>query len=128
MDRLLRWRLALMGSGLVLAILMCVGGLFESKKAIIIDYGILGDDAIGAEVFIDDEFVGRLVAMRSANRTGFEVSEGVHTVRIVHPDLGCEPIRVETQGSQMNLLLILDVADFYDRGTGRSEPRIVFDG
>jgi len=125
LDRALRWRLALMGSGFLLAIFMWTSGLFESKKAIVIDYGILGEDALGAEVFIDDELAGRLEALMPANRTGFQVSEGAHVVRIVHPDYGSAPIRVETQSSQTSVYLRVDVIDVYDETTGEVEPRLI---
>lgn len=127
LDRAFRWRLALMGSGILLAIFMWAGGVFESKKAIIIDYGMLGEDALGAEVFIDDELAGQLEALHAPNRTGFEVSEGAHVVRVVHPDYGTGETRVETQASMTAVVLRLDVTEFYDESTGELEPRIVFD-
>ncbi len=126
MGRSIRWQLASIVSGLIFLVVLWTAGLFSSRKAIIIEYGMLGDDAIGAEVYIDDQLAGTLAAVGAASRTGFEVSEGVHTVRVVHPDLGCEPVRVETQSSSTALYLMLDVADFYNEQTGRSEPRIVF--
>ena len=127
LDRAFRWRLAAMASGLLLAIVAWSTGLFSPKKAIVIEYGILGEDALGAEVFIDDQLAGRLEALTAATRTGFEVEEGAHVVRIEHPYYGCEPIRVETQASSSSILLRMDIAEFYDQATGESEARIVFD-
>lgn len=127
LERPLLWRLGLFGSGLLLTGIMWMCGLFASKQAIVIDYAMLGEEAIGAEVFIDDELVGELEFIQPSFRTGFEVEEGAHVVRIVHPAYGCEPIRVETQGSRSSLLLRLDIAEYYDAKTGGSEPRIVFD-
>ncbi|MEZ4647176.1 MAG: hypothetical protein R3E97_00075 [Candidatus Eisenbacteria bacterium] len=127
LDRAFRWRLAVMASGLVIAIVALSVGMFSPKKAIIIDYGILGEDAVGAEVFIDDELAGRLEALTAATRTGFEVEEGAHVVRIEHPYYGCEPVRVETQASRSSIYLRMDIAEFYDKATGESEARIVFD-
>jgi hypothetical protein len=127
LDRPFRWRVALIASGFLLGIFMWANRMFDSKKAIVIDYAMLGDDAIGAEVYIDDELAGTLQALRPAHKTGFEVSEGTHTVYIVHPAYACEPVRVETQGSRSTLLLRLDVASYYDEQTGEEETRIVFE-
>lgn len=125
LDRAFRWRLALMGSGLLLSALLWASGIFATKKAIVIDYGILGEDALGAEVFIDDELAGRLERLAPTNRTGFEVSEGVHTVHVLHPDFDWEPIRVETQASRSAIFLQLDVAERYDQATGETSPTLV---
>lgn len=125
MPRPLLWRLGLLGSGVLITALMWAGGLFSSKKAIVIDYSMLGDDARGAEVFIDDESVGVLEVLLPTYRTGFEVSEGAHVIRVEHPWFGSEPIRVETQGSQSAVLLHLDVAEWVDPSTTDSRQRLV---
>ena len=125
LQRPILWRLALFGSGIVVAILMWAGGVFESKKAIIIDYSMYAEELVGAEVYIDDEFAGTLQRVGRASKTGFEVSEGAHIVRVEHSQLGCEPVRVKTQGSTGSVMLIADIADFRDE-YGNLETRIVF--
>lgn len=126
LQRPILWRLALFGSGAVIAIFMWAGGVFEHKKAIVIDYSMYADELVGAEVYIDDALAGTLqrVAKR-ASKTGFEVSEGAHVIRIEHSELGCEPVRVETQSSTSTIYLIADIGDFVNPD-GSVETRICF--
>ncbi len=123
--RRLNARLAVAVSGILLMAIAFGAGVFDSRKAIVIEYGMLGDEAIGAEVYIDDELAGTLQSLSAATRTGFEVAEGAHVVRVVHPDFGSRPLRVETAGSSSSVVLRLDVASMRDPETGRPTSTLV---
>ena len=105
----MRIRFGLMGAGLVMLAIWIFGGgsIIPNKGVIQIEFGMYPEEFEGLEVEIDGEVVGELQYFGAASRTGFEVKEGDHTVRIIHPEFESRTQSVEVTASR-NVLLILD--------------------
>ena len=71
----------------VLSILMFVvfGGRFAPQPVVQIEYGAYPDVFQGMAVEIDGKPSGILQPSGDGHRTGFTVTEGRHTIRVVHP-------------------------------------------
>ena len=103
-----RMWLGLIGAGVVtMAIFLMMGGSFTpTNGAIQIDFSM--DEAFaGLEVEIDGEVAGELKYFGAMMRSGFEVEEGEHEVRVLHPEYRCELVRVEVAVGE-GVLLLLD--------------------
>lgn len=70
---------------LVLAVCLGAGSRLTARPAVQIEFGAYPEVFQGMTVEIDGKSAGTLRATGSAHRTGFEVTEGRHTVRVVHP-------------------------------------------
>lgn len=115
-----RIRLALIGAGILsMGIYLAMGGHFGPghKGAIRIIYGANPDLFQGLRVEIDGEVAGVLKPFGSNTTTGFEVSEGDHIVRVLHPTMKSKSRTVHIDGGG-GATLILDVLDTYTRGAG----------
>jgi len=124
-----RIRVALIGAGILTTIIyLAMGGRFGpgSKGAIQIEYGMYPDEFQGAEVLIDGQVAGTLKPFGSATRTGFEVTQGEHVVRIRHPRIASSERRVEIKAGS-GVLLILNIGSEMS-ATGGDRPTITFDG
>jgi hypothetical protein len=121
---LFRIRIGVMITGILLAgMYFAGGGSFGNKPVIQIEFGMWPEEFEGCEVMIDDEVAGTLRRFGNAFRTGFEVKDGKHTVKLVHPELPSEPVTVTSGAGGRTVLLIADVHDVYR--DGRSETTIV---
>lgn len=107
-PNLARVWLGLIGAGAVtMAVFFMMGGaLSPTTGAIQIDFSIDEKGFAGLEVEIDGEAAGRLKPFGALMRSGFEVEEGAHTVRVLHPEYRCEPSQVEVVAGQRVLLLL----------------------
>jgi hypothetical protein len=101
--------LGLIGAGVVtMAVFLMMGGSFTpTKGAIQIDFSMDDENFAGLEVEIDGEVAGELKYFGAMTRSGFEVEEGEHEVRVLHPEYRCEPARVEVAVGE-GVLLLLD--------------------
>lgn len=116
-----RMRMAALAVGVVvLGIYFLAGGSFAPKAVVQIEFGMYPEEFEGAEVVIDGEVRGTLKRFGNANRTGFEVSEGEHTIALRHPELPSQPLRFTGQPG-MPLLLIADIQETYRGGRSRTE-------
>jgi hypothetical protein len=105
-------RLALAAAGLVvLAGYLVAGGGFGPKSTISIEYGMYPREFAGLQVEIDGKVVGTLEGFGNATRTSFQVKDGRHSVRVLHPDLECLPRTVTSGTGGRNVMLVLDYAD-----------------
>ncbi len=123
-----RVRIAAMISGiLVIGLFVAMGGSLtpSNKSVVLVQFGMYPDEFEGLEVFIDDEPAGRLRRFGNAFKTGFEVEDGDHEIRVKHPELACQPGRFSSGPGGRTVMLILD---FSSRRTpnGESESVVVF--
>jgi len=98
-----------MGAGAVtMALYLMMGGsMFPGDKGVVqIEFGMYPEEFEGCEVEVDGEVVGKLQYFGAASRTGFELKEGDHMVRVLHAECKMEPFRVEVTGGQIHLLLL----------------------
>jgi hypothetical protein len=111
----------MMGAGLVtMAIFFTMGGTLTPNKGVIqIDFGMDPKYFEGLEVEIDGEVAGKLQYFGAMSRSGFEVEEGEHEVRVLHPEYTCEPRRVEIEKGD-TIFFILDYGSTVS-GRGQSE-------
>ena len=93
---------------LVLVVCLGVGGKLASRPSVQIEFGAYPEVFQGMTVEIDGKPAGTLRAMGSANRTGFEVTAGRHTVRVVHP-LYASIIRSVDVSAGRPVVLVLDL-------------------
>jgi hypothetical protein len=87
---------------------LAAGGSFGSKASIVIEFGMYPEEFIGREVEIDGEVVGSLAVIGNATRNAFEVKPGKHAVRVLHPDVACDPMFVDTGSGVHGVILVLD--------------------
>ncbi len=105
-------RVALAVAGLVVLVgYMAAGGGFGPKSTISIEYGMYPREFAGLRVEIDGRVVGTLKGFGSATRTAFEVKDGRHTVRVLHPELDSMSRTVTSGTGGRNVMLILDYQD-----------------
>jgi hypothetical protein len=106
----IRIRAALMVAGvLVTAMFFAFGGKFGPQPVVQIEFGMYPEVFQGLTVEIDGKPAGRLQMMGAANRTGFIVKEGTHTVRVVHPLYSSVERSVDVRANGRPVLLILDL-------------------
>jgi hypothetical protein len=111
-----RIRLALMGAGiLVLCLYLLSGGRLgpADRGTIAIEYGMYPREFEGLEVAVDGQVVGTLVGHGSMTRAAFAIREGEREVRVIHPEYGCTPRRLEVSSGR-TVMLILDIGSQVD--------------
>jgi PEGA domain len=122
----MRMRLLWVGAMVLLLIFAVYYGgsaVFGIQTAISIEWGI-DQDLVGSVVEVDGKAVGKLEKYGQATRTGFPVSPGKHTVRLVTDAYECPPREVEVKRGE-RLHLLLDFED-YTNAQGGISPRITF--
>jgi len=120
----LHMRFALIGGGIVLlAVFFLFGGSFGSPEIIQLDFGMYPELLEGCDVEIDGKVVGRLERYGQATRSGFEVDEGKHVVRVLHEKYASQPIEVEIAKPGEKARLMLDLVERYD-DSGKMETMI----
>ena len=120
----LHMRFALVGGGAVLvAVFWMFGGSLGSPEVIQLDFGMYPELFEGCDVEIDGKIVGKLEAVGRTSRSGFEVREGKHVVRVLHEEVGSREIEVEVRKGE-KVRLILDMVDSYDAKTGATAAMI----
>jgi hypothetical protein len=122
----MRMRLLWIGAMVLLLIFAAYWGgsaIFGVQTAISIEWGI-EQDLVGSPVEIDGKAAGKLEKYGQATRTGFPVSPGKHTVRVVTDIFPCPPHDVEVKRGE-RLHLLLDIED-YNSPEGGLSPRITF--
>jgi|GEM_PF-1457600 len=123
---MMRVRVGLAVTGILLVGMYFLGGGFGSGKSVIqIEFGMWPTELEGVQVSIDDEVVGTLKRFGNSFRTGFEVDDGKHTVKLLHPEIPCKPARVTSGAGGRTVLLIADFSETYRDGT--TKPIIVLD-
>ena len=112
-----RIRLGLAAAGVIVLVmyLFATGGSLVpgSKPGILIEFGSYPQQFEGLQVEIDGQVVGELKRYGQATRTGFEVSKGEHTVRVISPNFDCTPTKVTTTLPGQKVMLLLEVDDAY---------------
>jgi len=122
----IRIRAALMVGGvLALLLFFALGGRLGPRPVLQIEFGMYPEVFSGMTVEIDGKPAGTLKSLGAANRTGFVVPEGRHTVRVVHPLYASVVREVDVKANGHPVLLILDLQATVD-GRGRSETAIAF--
>lgn len=86
-----------------------MGGSFGNKSTIMIEFGMYPREFEGLDVEIDGQVAGQLRMFGAATRTGFQVKDGKHTVRILHPRLASAQRTVTTGAGASQVMLILDI-------------------
>ena len=122
---LMHLRIASMVGGVILiGFFLISGGSFGGETIVQLDFSMYPELFEGAEVEIDGKIVGELKTYGQANRSGFEVSKGEHTIRIVHPEIDCMPAKVVLDKPGQKVRFMLDIQEFYDSDTRRSKSMI----
>lgn len=114
-------RLGIIGAALVLLLfyLLWGGELFPgTKPGILIEFGSDPDEFVGLPVEIDGKIVGKLERFGQATRTGFTTTKGPHIVRVVSPNIPCEPLKIDNLLPGMKRMLLLEYDEVSD-GSGR---------
>jgi hypothetical protein len=105
-----RIRAALMVAGvLVTALYFAFGGKLGPQPVVQIEFGMYPEVFNGLTVEIDGKPAGKLQMMGAANRTGFIVKEGTHTIRVLHPMYASVERSVDVRANGRPMLLILDL-------------------
>lgn len=110
-------RIGAMVAGLiVLGGYLLMGGHlgFGHHGVIQIEFGAYADEFLGSEVEIDGQVAGKLKRFHNAWRTGFEVKEGRHAVRIRHPEFESVTRVVDARSGPAPVLLVLDLQSAVD--------------
>ena len=111
----LHLRFGLLAAGAVLlAIFLLAGGSLGSPEIIQLDFSMYPEVFEGCDVEIDGRVVGRLERYGQAMRSGFEVNEGQHVVRVLHDEFGSQPIEVDITSTGQKVRLMLDIFQRYD--------------
>lgn len=110
----MRIRAALMLMGVVgLMVYLIAGGPLRPKPVVTVEFGMYPDVFQGLTVEIDGQPAGTLKPFGAATRTGFEVKEGRHSIRVVHPKYASVPRQVTVTPGQP-VLLIMDMQSTTD--------------
>jgi hypothetical protein len=97
------------------------GGRFAPRPEVQIEFGSYPEVFQGMSVEIDGKPSGILQPSGSAHRTGFTVTEGPHTIRVVHPLYVSLERRVDVPAGGKPVLLVLDLQPTVDpRGQRRT--------
>lgn len=122
----MRVRAALMIVG-VLSIVMFVvfGGRFNARPVVQIEYSTYPEVFQGMAVEIDGKPSGMLGPLGATNRTGFTVTEGRHTIRVVHPLYVSLERTVDVPANGRPVVLILDLQPTVD-ARGQQKTAIAF--
>lgn len=108
-------RLGLMVVGaLLLGVFLAFGGRLGPRPVIQVEYGMYPEVFQGMTVEIDGQRAGTLHPFGAANRTGFVVKEGRHSVRVVHPAYASVARDVDVRADGRPVLLILDLQQNLD--------------
>lgn len=116
-PNLLNMRIGAIIAGVILLIVLAASGAipgFHKKGVIQIDWSIERHELAGLEVEIDGQVAGTLRRFGNACRTGFEVKEGSHEVRVLHPEMDSASKRVDVFAGGLPVLLILDFEEHVD--------------
>ena len=113
--RSLRWRVAVIVAGL-LTVLLWVAPGGAGTSVIIIEFGMDPQTLEGAEVLINDEYVGHLQRMGSRTQTGFKVSDGLHRVSVRHPRYGSTSTEVTSGAGEERVMLMADFESRWEDG------------
>lgn len=111
----------------LLGLFVAMGGSLGGERIIQLDFGMYPEIFEGSEVEIDGKVVGQLQRYGQATRSGFEVKKGRHTVRVIHPELDCDPIKVNVEGAGEKARLLLDLQERYDKSTRESRTVITLE-
>ena len=109
------------GVVLIMGYAMC-GGSWGDEMIVQIDFSMAPEQLEGVDVEIDGEVVGKLESYGQANRTGFEVAKGTHTVCLKHPDFACEPLELTLDKPGQKARLLAEFSSTYDSDTGEYRP------
>lgn len=123
-----RVRIGMIITGVLLfGLYLVMGGPLGRRhtSVIQIEFGLYPDELAGSEVEIDGQVAGELKGFGNAWRTGFEVPEGRHAVRIRHPGFESKPRVVEAGVSAGLTLLVVDLQDAV-APDGSTRTEIVF--
>lgn len=104
---------AIVAGILLFGLYLVMGGPIgrRHQSVIQIEFGLYPDEFAGSQVEIDGQVAGELKRFGNAWRTGFEVREGRHAVRIRHPRFESKPRMVEAGVGAGMTLLVLDLQD-----------------
>ena len=82
----------------------------DDSPRISIEFGMYPEMFEGLDVRIDGEVAGKLVKTGQATRVSFPVTPGMHEVTVDHPEIECQPRRVDAQlrGQKVRLMLELE--------------------
>ena len=94
---------------LVLIGYIAAGSSFGSKSTIIIEFGMYPEEFEGLDIEIDGTVVGKLQKFGQATRTSFQVKDGKHAVRVLHPEYQSITENVTTGAGGRHVMLILDI-------------------
>jgi hypothetical protein len=115
---LIHMRFAAIAAGVVvLGLYLLLGGSLGQPEVIQLDYSMYPDQLEGAQVEIDGRVVGKLEATGQTSRSGFEVQQGRHVVRVLHPEIPAEEIALDVRKGE-KVRLLLDLVARYDERTG----------
>jgi hypothetical protein len=120
-----RIRLALMGAGiLTLLVYVAMGGrLGPSNDGVVqVEFGTYPEAFEGLQVAIDGQPAGELRRLGAATRTGFQVEEGSHELRLITSRFVSRPRQVNVSAGH-TLLLVLEIGD---SGSGLGKPEVYF--
>lgn len=116
-PNLMNMRIGAIIVGVILTIVLAASGAipgFHKKGAIQIDWTVDRQMLAGLEVEIDGEIAGTLTRHGKLCRTGFQVKEGRHEVRLVHPEIGSKTKRVDVEAGGLPVVLIVDFEEEVD--------------
>jgi hypothetical protein len=122
----IRIRAALMIAGvLTMMMYFALGGRLGPQPVVQIEFGAYPEVFQGMTVEIDGKPVGILRPFGAANRTGFVVKQGRHTVRVVHPLYTSVERSVDVEANGRPVVLILDLQPALN-GRGHTQTAIAF--
>ena len=110
----LRAAFMLMGVVAVAIWFMVTGGRMPPKPVVQIEFGSYPDFQ-GMTVQIDGKPAGKLQTFGSATRSGFEVKEGRHVIKVVDRRYKSIARNVDVKANRTPVLLILDFQQTVDR-------------
>jgi hypothetical protein len=90
------------------------GGRFAAQPVVQIEYGAYPEVFQGMSVEIDGKPSGILQPSGDAHRTGFTVTEGRHTIRVVHPLYVSLERSVDVPAGGKPVRLVLDLQPTFD--------------
>ena len=94
------------------------------RGSVLIEYGVDPNGLVGSQVEVDGRLVGVLKPFGSANRTGFALRKGSHTVRVLRAGYESQSREVNVEPG-IPVMLIVDYGDSMG-AAGVSRPVITF--